>query len=153
MVRLTMPQKNVIETEYFFKNTPISNIGGYMRFNQAVDEKILEKALNEFVKQNDAVRTRLITQDGQFYQKVVEYEYEKVELINVDRTENLDEVTNAWMREKFDIFDKLYNFKIIRYGDEIVWFAKLHHLISDAWSTALMLSKVIEYCETLTNGK
>ena len=153
MVRLTMPQKNVIETEYFFKNTPISNIGGYMRFNQAVDEKILEKALNEFVKQNDAVRTRLITQDGQFYQKVVEYEYEKVELINVDRTENLDEVTTTWMREKFDIFDKLYNFKIIRYGDEIVWFAKLHHLISDAWSTALMLSKVIEYCETLTNGK
>lgn len=149
MENLTMPQMNVIETEFFFKNTPISNIGGYMRFNQNLKEEVLEKALNEFIKQNDAVRLRIVTEGGTFYQKVTEFENEKIEVVTLDRNENLDEVMTCWMQEKFDMFGKLYNFKIVKYGDEIIWFAKLHHLISDAWSIALMVSKVVEYCEAI----
>lgn len=152
MENLTTPQKNVIETEFFFKNTPISNIGGYMRFNQNVSEEVLNKALNEFVKQNDAMRIRIIAKEGQFYQEVKEFEEEKYEIIELEEKEELDRVTTEWMKDRFDIFDKLYDFKIIRYGNEVVWFAKLHHLISDAWSIALMVSRVVEYCEKINNG-
>ena len=39
MFKLTAPQKNVVETDKFFKNTAISNIGGYAIFEGKVDNK------------------------------------------------------------------------------------------------------------------
>ena len=43
MFSLTEPQKNVIETDQFFKNTSISNIGGYSRFFDRVDIGTIEQ--------------------------------------------------------------------------------------------------------------
>ena len=42
MFKLTAPQKNVIETDNFFKNTSISNIGGYAIFDNDVDFDVMK---------------------------------------------------------------------------------------------------------------
>ena len=53
---LTDQQKNVWNSEMFYSGTNINNIGGYLLIKEKVDFKLLEKATNIYVKNNEAIR-------------------------------------------------------------------------------------------------
>lgn len=56
---LTSSQKNIWDTELFFNNTNMNNIGGYAFIEEIFNPIVLEKAINIFVKKNDALRIRI----------------------------------------------------------------------------------------------
>ena len=55
-MQLSAPQKNVLETDLYFKNTSIQNIGGYMIFEKKIDYEILNKAYNRLLENADSLR-------------------------------------------------------------------------------------------------
>ena len=57
---LTSSQKNIWDTELFFNNTNMNNIGGYVFIEEIFNPIVLEKAINIFVKKNDALRIKII---------------------------------------------------------------------------------------------
>lgn len=56
---LTSSQKNIWDTELFFNNTNMNNIGGYVFIEEIFNPIVLEKAINIFVKKNDALRIKI----------------------------------------------------------------------------------------------
>ena len=50
---LTNSQKNIWDTEMFFNNSNLNNVGGYVFIEEKVNFKFLEKALNLYVQRND----------------------------------------------------------------------------------------------------
>ena len=57
---LTNPQKSIYLTEEYSSNSNINNISGNIIIHEKVNFHCLEKALNIYVKKNDAIRTRII---------------------------------------------------------------------------------------------
>lgn len=149
MINLTAPQKNVVETDQFFKNTSISNIGGYSLFFTKVNLEIMAKGINKLIQNADGLRLRLKKEDNnETKQFIVDFKPEEIEVISMD-VENALEKSNEWMREPFDLYGKLYEFKLLDFGEKQGIFIKLHHAISDAWSMAIVYSKVLKYYEEL----
>ena len=61
---LTTPQNSIWLTEQYYPNTSISNISGTILIKDMVDFKALEKALNLYVQNNDAIRFHIVLEDG-----------------------------------------------------------------------------------------
>lgn len=150
MINLTTPQKNVVETDKFFKNTAISNIGGYSIFFTNVDLNIMAKGINELIKNADGLRLCFKEVDNEIKQYITEFKYEEIEVVALEIEKALEQ-SDLWMREPFDLYGKLYDFKLLNFGDKQGIFIKLHHAISDAWSMAIVYSKVLKYYEELVN--
>ena len=150
MLKLTAPQKNVVETDNFFKNTSISNIGGYAIFDNEVNFELMIVAINKLIENADGLRIRLGEENGETVQYIKEYSYQKVEVLEVENDILLE--SNKWMETPFDLNGELYDFKLLKYKGRHGIFIKLHHVISDAWSMAIVLSKVIEYYDIIRNS-
>lgn len=151
MFNLTEPQKNVIETDQFFKNTAISNIGGYSRFFEKVDLELMKKAINKLIENADGLRLHLKNNNGEITEEIMPYEKEEIEVVNLKNDDPIKQ-SEIWMRKPFDIYSKLYDFKLVKLENEEGIFIKLHHAVSDAWSMAIVYSKVLRYYETLKKG-
>lgn len=150
MFNLTEPQKNVIETDQFFKNTSISNIGGYSRFFEKVNLVLMKKAINKLIENADGLRIRLKNNNGEISQYIMPFEPEDIEIINLNGEDPIKQ-SEKWMRQPFGFASKLYEFKLVEANGEEGIFIKLHHAISDAWSMAIVYSKVLMYYEALLN--
>ena len=94
-MQLSAPQKNVLETELYFKDTPIQNIGGYMIFEKEINYEILNKAFNKLLKNADGLRLRIIKNNNEFSQEINPYKYESME--NIGIVKDIDEQCKRWM--------------------------------------------------------
>ena len=70
---LTNSQQNIWDTELFFSNSNLNNIGGYVFIEEKVNFNLLEKALCLYVKKNDALRLKIKLIDGIPYQYFLFY--------------------------------------------------------------------------------
>ena len=102
MIRpLTMPQKNMYETEQFFDGTSICNIGGllFLKINN-INIDILEKAVNKVIENSDGIRIKVVEENFKPFQSVFNYEYEKFERISL-KSDGYKEIVQSWMEEVF----------------------------------------------------
>ena len=148
---LTLPQKNMYETEKFYDKTSMCNVGGCVFLKEEVDINLLEKAINKVIEKSDGIRLRIHDNGIDVNQEFYEYEYEKFvyEKLNPNTYKI---VLESWMQELFEISEKLYSFRIVSVGKKYGVFIKMHHLIADAWGTTLVASKIVEYYDKLKDG-
>lgn len=142
---LTAPQKNMYDTHNFFENTAISNVGGCVFFKEEIDVETIKNAINKLLETSDGMRIRLVQEDGNVYQVISDYAVENIDVLNFSQNNYQIELEKD-MSIPFDLNDKLYSFKVICVDGKFGVYMKLHHIISDAWSAALIASKLSEYC-------
>ena len=142
MFPLTASQKAMYDTHCFYKDTGICNVGGYFFFKCAVDLTALEKAIQRVIEQSDGLRIRIHIKNNMPVQTFADYVPESIEVLHLRESECASKL-EAEMRVPFDLSEPLYVFKILVVGDKTGLFIKLHHLVSDAWSAALVCTKII----------
>ncbi len=153
---LTHPQKSIWNTEKFYPNTSIGNVAGTLRIKGSINIDLLERAINLFIKNNDGLRLRIMEKDGLPMQYICEYKQKKINIIDFSKNNNMEDLYK-WEEEQskipFEILDSnLYEFTIVKVNDQDVGFyIKTHHLISDAWTMTIIGNQVIEYYTTLIN--
>lgn len=152
---LTIPQKSIYLTEEYASGSSVNLIGGNIIIDEPVNLDFLEKALNIFVKKNDAIRIRIHMDNNKPKQYITPYEPFSVERVLIQDEKELEELCSHEVSKKFDFLDsKLFWFKIFRFEDNrgglIVTF---HHIISDAWSMSLFVDEVIDIYSKLINGE
>ena len=68
--RLTNPQKNIWELEQINgEATPINHIMSIMKLKGNLEEKLLEKAMNKIIEENDSFRLKFIKNGQELCQK------------------------------------------------------------------------------------
>ena len=78
---LTSPQLSIWYTEKMYPGISISNVAGTLRINQQIDFKLMEQAINYFIKHNDGIRLRIcLDENGNPRQYVSDYIYETISL-------------------------------------------------------------------------
>lgn len=142
MYQLSSSQKSMYDTHQFYNNTPISNIGICVFFKSTIKPAVLDNAVNKLIELSDGLRL-CITSDGQsIKQHVSDYKREKIEIIKLQPDTYQTELEKFTL-QIFDIYNKLYDFKIILVDEKIGLYIKLHHVIADAWCMSVVISSLL----------
>lgn len=153
---LTIPQENIWLLDKVNPNTTINNILGTFRINKKLDIEILNKVINEIVRTNDALRLRIVEEDGVAKQYISKYEKElfKVYILEEDDDHEINKLVKKISEEKMKIIDtKLYDIRIIQNNVETCVSVKTHHIISDAWTLGQIAEQIKEYYLKISNNE
>ena len=151
LLPLTEQQKNIWNTEMFYSNTGINNVGGYLCIEQKVDFKLLQKSINLYIKHTDSCRFHFISKDSQTFQYISDFSKFDIEVMDVKNIKETEKLAVNTLNEPFDVYDNnLFKFKLFKLpsgkGGFVVVF---HHLISDAWTIGLFLTRVMDIYSSL----
>ncbi len=151
--QLTHPQKRVFYTSQIFPGSPMYNIGGYVRINQKIDFKLLERSVNLYIKNNDGLRLKFKI-DEDIVQYFEDYTYINLEYKDFSAFRDSEECFYEWMKQeikkqfniKNDFLFKIYLFKLAE--NDNGYLVKCHHIIADGWSIEMM-SEIVGIYERL----
>ncbi len=145
---LTRPQQRIWYSEKLHPGTGMWNNAGTLKIRGHIDYTLLKKALCMFVKENAAVRTRIGVKGTEPYQYVTEYKDFDIDLLDFSArgVEKLYEWDSMQTQASMPLLDSsLFYFALIRLSDEEGGFyAKFHHIVSDAISLVEFTNQVID---------
>lgn len=152
---LTIPQKSIYLTEEYASGSTVNLIGGNIIIDEPVNLDFLEKALNVFVKKNDAIRIRIHMENNNPKQYITPYEPFSVKRVLLEDEKDLEELSEQAVSKKFDFFDfKLFWFTLFKFKDNTGGLnVTFHHIISDAWTMSLFVDEVMNIYSKLLNGE
>lgn len=155
MYSLTNPQKSIWQTEQFYKGTSIENIAGTATILEKVDFKKFEKAINLFIEKNDNFRLKFIIENDEIKQYVEDYSYISFEKVLVSSEKEIKKVEDELSNFVFNTLDSfLFKFKLFEFPDGHGGFViTMHHLISDAWTSGIVISEIINLYDALINNE
>lgn len=157
MYTLSYPQKTIWYMEKLYKGSGMTNICGTVRFKIGVDFELLRKAINIFVSANDAMRVKVLEDNGVPYQYIKDYKEFDVKF--VDFSNKTKEDFYRWeeseSKKPIDTSNnELFEFIMIKFSDsEGGYLIKVNHIISDAWSIMLLVSDIKDIYSSLVYGK
>jgi amino acid adenylation domain-containing protein/non-ribosomal peptide synthase protein (TIGR01720 family) len=156
---LSFSQRGIWFDQIHHANRPLYNIGGYVRIAGPVNLEPLEKAVNQVIQENDALRT--VFYEGtplpvQTFAKNID-----VQLHFQDFSEQQAPHQQAlqWMEKEFATPFQLYGqflcqFALLKMAEDCYYgFAKYHHLIIDGWGTALVFQRIEQQYQALEAGQ
>ena len=155
LYNLTKPQQSIWFSEQF-SNIPANNIIGTMYFDKNVDIALLKNAVLLTVKNNEALRTKLVMNNEmsipqQYFDDELNFDIPVIDLSS-DSIDKFKQLQKDFSTEVFDLFDNyLFCFLIaILPNDEIALIGKFHHIIADAWSLGLIIDNIATNYTVLT---
>ena len=89
LLELSSQQKNIWNSEMFYSNTNINNIGGYLLINEPVNIDLLEKAANIYIKTNEALRLHFDLKNGEPIQFITDFSPFKLPKVSVESMQAL----------------------------------------------------------------
>ncbi|CAM2140153.1 Surfactin synthase subunit 1 [Paraburkholderia tropica] len=158
---LTDAQKRIWYTEKFYPHTSISNLAGIGKLvsTEKIDWKLVEQAIQEFVRRNDAMRLRLrLDENGEPVQYISEYRPVDIKHTDTTGDPNAIESISQWGREEtkkpLPLYDcDLFRFSLFTIKENEVWFyANVHHVISDGISMNILGNAIMHIYLELAGG-
>jgi amino acid adenylation domain-containing protein len=121
-----------------------------LRLHGDLDRAALRRALDRIVARHEALRTVFVAPSGEAEQRIVPAEQSPFPLLEHDLSAHAgrDEELRRLMAEEasapFDLASgPLFRGRLVRLGeDEHVLLLTLHHIVSDAWSTGLLIGEL-----------
>jgi amino acid adenylation domain-containing protein len=137
------------------------NIAGGYRFSGCLNKTFLQTALNEVQKKHEILRTRFTqTQDDQAIQLIDRpgiFALEEVQLTGLDKPlqeAELAVIVSDTVNTAFDLTKRAVRAVLVQLAPEehVLVFA-MHHIISDGWSTSILLNEVAQSYAQLSQGQ
>ena len=119
----------------------IANNCSSMLISGQKGEDELQFALNELFRINDALRFRLDYNGGEVLQQLTDFCHRKFEVLHFNSEKELTEYADEYSKQLFASPEILSDFKIVILPDKFGIIAKLHHIISDAWTFGLLYTQ------------
>ncbi len=153
---LSYPQKGIWYLEKMYPSTGMANISATLKFETKLDVRAANEALNHSIAKNETLRLRITEIDGDAFQYVSPFEPAAFDFIDFSG-KDISELYkwDSMMNEEpiYGMDSPLYYFAIIKINDNMAgFFAKLHHLISDAWTLVNLGNELISNYFNIING-
>ena len=155
MGNLTNAQKSIWVTEQYYRGSSINNICGSAVIQEKVDFDKLEESIKLVCKKHDNFWLEFKLVDGEVKQVLSERKKIQIDAINIAGQNDLENEINKISRTTFKLENsKLFKFYIFKFKDGKGAFAlNIHHLISDAWTLALICNEIIKTYSALKQNK
>ncbi len=155
---LTHAQKRIYYDEIKFPGTGWAIIGYIVRYKEELDFNLLTKAINNVVLRNEGLCLRIVEIEHEIFQYPSPYKEISVDFIDFSgpgSEQRLQEWIHMNSQKTFELIDHdLYYFSCIKFNDEEYgYYMKTHHLVSDGWTCALLITEIHEIYSSLKAGK
>ncbi|HXD50679.1 MAG TPA: condensation domain-containing protein, partial [Burkholderiales bacterium] len=131
-----------------------------IRLHGALNVAAFEQTLQEIVRRHEILRTTFVTVDGRPQQRIgpptLSLRVTDLSTLNErERTATVERLANKTARRRFDLaVGPLLHTELLRLGDdEHVLFFTMHHIISDGWSSAVLVREVAALYEAFGAGR
>jgi len=98
---LSSPQREIWFDQILHPDVPLYNIGGYVRIDGPIDPALFEKALNQVIAENDALRISLHEGESLPTQTFAENVHLKLDFYDFSEQENAHKSALDWIRCEF----------------------------------------------------
>ncbi len=151
MFKLTNPQKNIWNMEFYYSNTNICNICASGLIKENINIDLLKKAVNMVVCNNDSFRIQLTLENSTPMQYLVDYQPFDMDIVKVSSMKDFRNLENSMVKEKFTLLNSpLYKFKLALFPNGYVAvILNIHHIISDSWSLGITIKEIVNTYHSL----
>ncbi len=155
---LTKSQLLIWTGQRLHPQIPLYNMVLAFTIEGTLDPAAFRRAFEMLISESDALRTVFDEAHGIPQQRVKERLGYEPEMVDLTTTPNPEEVARVWLDEhiivRFDLGERLFESALIRLReDRFIWYLNQHHLITDAWSTAVVFRRMAElYSQVETGG-
>ncbi|MBO5395444.1 MAG: amino acid adenylation domain-containing protein [Clostridia bacterium] len=139
-MKFTKPQKLIYNTESF-SGGAISVICTSVFFKGQKSDLQLQNAVNELYRLNDALRIRIIKNGSECEQYVSEFVEQNFDILHFNSNEDFYNFADAFAKIPITLTGQLCEIKIVVFPDKYGLLVKIHHIISDAWTVALLATQ------------
>ena len=154
---LTWPQKSIWVLEKLNPGTGIANIAATLKIDEQLDYQLMSRAVNLLIRNNSAFHLRFREMDGEPVQYLVEPPAYRLDFLDFsgESTERLYAWDTAETQVPFVLEDsELFYFALVKIDEQHSgFFARIHHLISDAWSFVQIGNETMAYYRMLQRGE
>lgn len=154
-LNLTEPQKAILSTEQFYPNTSINTISAKISIHSEINFELLQKAINIVVQKISGIRYQLHLDKDIVTQYEKEYNSFMIDYVELNPS-NEKEILHSITHKTFSLYDSpLYYFEVFKNtnNNKGGFFICIHHIISDAWSTSMLVSLIISIYSQLIQNK
>ena len=147
---LSFSQQRLWFVDHLDPGNPVYNLPGAVRLEGELNLEALERSVNEVVRRHEVLRTRIIVEGGEPAQVIDGWEPRRLEVIdltNLPQEERKKEVGRRAREEAETGFDlsrgPLLRVKVLKLEeDDHVLLYTMHHIVSDGWSTEILIGEV-----------
>ncbi|MEN8216499.1 MAG: condensation domain-containing protein, partial [Pseudomonadota bacterium] len=156
---LSSTQKEIWFDQILHPKLPLYNLGGYLRIDGCIEPIIFEKALNQVIKENDALRIILHEGENLPTQTFAQNVRLKLDFYDFSAQENAHQSALSWMQREFakpfQVYDNsLFQFALFKIATNRYYsFQKYHHLIVDGWAISLIVQRIAAAYNALATGQ
>ncbi len=154
---LSLNQQNIWNLEQVYGGTSINNISTSIRIQGRVDFVALQETLDRVIAQDPTLRTRLVLEQGQVMQYSAPFVREIFPVYDFSRAgeDGLAVWEETLAREALPLLEApLYRFILFRTGEHTGGvYVKIHHIISDGWSQALICNRIARTYFQILSGE
>ncbi len=148
---LASNQRDVWFDQAAYYDSPVYNIGGSFCFDGEIDYKLLEKAINQLVMENDALRLVFHEENGFIVQGISGTSSISLEFIDFSDNPQPRASAQEWIRHTFrqpfllDAKSSLSQFALLKESANCYYLmTKYHHIIADGWSTKVVIDRLAD---------
>jgi hypothetical protein len=139
----------------------VYNIARAIRLRGRVEREVFEQCFDEIVKRHDILRTTFAEHDGEPAQAVAPHTNVSIPVIDLsglgapEREAAARAAAAAEAARPFDLVSgPLYRMRLLRLDEEEhVALFTLHHIVSDAWSTAVLVKELVALYGAFVRGE
>jgi len=160
-IPLSLAQQRLWFLDRLQPGSSIYNIPAIMRLKGPLDLSILEQSFNELVRRHESLRTTFAEVEGQGIQVIkpeLKIKLSSVDLCNVPDSERETRACQLIDEEAERPFDlesgPLLRVTVLRLAlEEHIQIIVVHHIVSDAWSFAVLFRDVSAFYHAISAGR
>lgn len=154
-MQLTIPQQNIWNLQKYYGETAIGNICGAVIMDDDLDCDLLQKAIRWVIASHDALRMHFTEKEGIPSQSVcAPDDHETFPVIRFDKAAQFEAYASRVAKMLMQITNNtLYKIMIAQFDGKTAILVLQHHLISDAWTAALLFRHIMEAYQQLLRGE
>ena len=160
-IPLSFSQQSMWFYSQITKANPVFNISNAVKMKGTLHKDILLKSLTEVIARHEPLRTTFKSVDGRPVQSIkpsVEVTLPEIDLRNIPQKEQEQYLKKSLKEEARFIFNlksgPLFRFCLFMLDEnEYVFSMVIHHIISDAWSNAILVGELFKFYEAFLKGE
>jgi len=157
---LSFAQERLWFLDQFEPNSPLYNVPRALRIQGIFRMDAFQRALETVVARHEALRTTFPAVDGTPHQCIHESTLVSIPLIDLqhlpqpERLVTASQIANAEARRPFDLScGPLIRCRVLRLDEqEHIILLTMHHIISDAWSSGILIRELLTLLESFGKG-
>ena len=154
---LTNAQKSIWVADHLYPGTSQAVSSATAIIREEINFALMNEAVNQVIKHNDALRIRLINQNGspqQYFNIFIRKNFDILDFSYENGENDYKQWEKKMIETPFDLIEsELFYFAMIKLSEqETICFFKFHHIITDAWGNVLVMRKTMKVYWQLLHG-